>query len=193
MPGKNIKDLFKQLETLLKKDKKKTFIVVVCVFIILAGLIYIIKLNYNFIKESQNKQEGQQSTVTDDTGQPDAAKTSSTFLPELKRKMETGQEVRDPFNVALKLKGIINGGYGGDLAIIEAGNTAYVVKVGEELQGGWKVKEIKKNAVILTAGNQSLELKFNGRVNVNPNNNQNAAQNSADQKQPAGGQGSDGN
>ncbi|SFF92805.1 hypothetical protein SAMN05660649_00040 [Desulfotomaculum arcticum] len=187
MPGKNIKDLFKQFEALIKKDKKKTLTVVVCVFIILAGLIYIIKLNYNFIKESQSKQEGQQSTATSGSGQPDADKTASTLLPELKRKTETGQELRNPFNVALKLKGIINGGNGGDLAIIEAGSTTYIAKVGEEIQGGWKIKEIKDGVVILTTGKQSLELKFNGQANIRIGDN-----NNADQEQSVNGQGGDG-
>lgn len=188
MPGKNIKDLFSQLETVIKKDKKKTLIAVVCVFIILTGLIYIVKLNYNFIKQAQNDQTGQPSAATSGNGQPDS-KTPSTLLPDLKRKIETGQEVRDPFNVALKLKGIINGGNGGDLAIIEAGNTSYVAKVGEEIKSGWKVKEIKKDVVILTADNQSLELKFNGQANIKTNNNQNTA----DPKQQLDGQGSDSN
>lgn len=182
MPGKNIKDLFNQLEALIKKDIKKTIIVMVCIIIIAAGLIYIIKLNYNFIKKYQENQAEQQSTAANGSSQPDVGKTASTFLPELKRKTETGQEVRDPFNVALKLKGIINGGNGSDLAIINGGSTSYIVKVGEEIQGGWKVKEIKEDAVILTSGNQSLELKFNGRVSQKINNSQNTAD---QEEQPA--------
>lgn len=182
MSGVKINEIFDQLVPVIKKHKKNIAIAAVLLLISVTGLVYIIKLNYNFIKAARVEQTGQQTAAAaENKEQPDAAKNASTYLPELKRKMPNEPEVRDPFNVAYNLKGVIIGGNGGSMAIIEAGNTAYVAGVGEEIEGGWRVKEIKEDAVTLAAGDQIMQLKFNGRVKTMP-----TEADTSEQTQPAG-------
>lgn len=165
MPGSKINQILGQLVPLIKNHKKNAAVAAVLVLASFAGLAYIIKLNLDFVKAAQVEPAGHLKQVAAGVEErPDDVNNAGTYLPELKRKIESEPEVRDPFNVAYNLKGVITGGNSGSMAIIEAGNTAYVAGVGEDIEGGWKVKEIKAGAVTLTAGEQVMELKFNGRV-----------------------------
>jgi len=100
------------------------------------------------------------------------AAPSLTYLPDTEREKD-GQNgdlktsLRDPFTGAVVLKGIIRGG-DKDFAIIEAGQTAYVVSTGDNVAGGWTVKGIDKDNVILKAGKQELRLGFSGRLKAEP-------------------------
>ena len=182
MPDRKINQLLGQLAPLIKNHKKNAAVAAVLVLASFAGLAYIIKLNFDFVKASQVKPAGLQHQVAAGIKeQPDDVNNAGTYLPELKRKIESEPEFRDPFNVAYNLKGVITGGNSGSMAIIEAGNTAFVAGVGEDIEGGWKVKEIKAGAVTLSAGEQIMELKFNGRVKTRQ-----IQVNTTDNAQPAG-------
>jgi len=95
-----------------------------------------------------------------------------TYLPDLTRTIDgqkpaaepAAQQPRDPFAGGMALKGIITGGSGGDLAVIEAGNTAYILGVDATVAGEWTVKEINKDSVIMTSQEQELRLEFNGKA-----------------------------
>ena len=105
-------------------------------------------------------------------GEGGQAAENFTYLPDLTRTIDgqkpaTGpvtQQPRDPFAGGMALKGIITGGTGGDLAVIEAGNTAYILGEGATVDGEWTVKEIKRDSVIMTSQDQELCLEFNGKA-----------------------------
>ncbi|ACA59478.1 hypothetical protein Daud_0966 [Candidatus Desulforudis audaxviator MP104C] len=101
---------------------------------------------------------------------PDKAGQAYEVLPKTKRPLDPVPEetpkrkqVKDPFIGPLELAGVILGGRGGNLAIIEAGDAAYVVSEGDLVQSVWTVSKIDKDTVLLTAGEQELELSLAGR------------------------------
>lgn len=95
-----------------------------------------------------------------------------TYLPETYRTVEENQpraglspeQLRDPFAGAMALRGVILGGDGGDLAVIETGSTAYIVGKGEKIAGDWTVADIKSGTVLLKSDNRELQLEFSGRA-----------------------------
>ncbi|MEW6540174.1 MAG: hypothetical protein AB1402_00985 [Bacillota bacterium] len=104
------------------------------------------------------------ATGTDKAGQ------AYEVLPETKRPLDPPPEetserkpIKDPFAAPLELVGVILGGRGGDLAIIEAGGAAYVVSEGDLVQSVWTVAEIGPGTVLLTSGEQELMLSLAGR------------------------------
>lgn len=117
--------------------------------------------------------------VTPGGANPDVAGTEAdkdggqniTYLPAPTRTMDepggsttlAGVQLRDPFGGGMILRGIIAGG-GDDLAVIEAGTTAYVVGKGAKVAGDWTVAEINSDTVLLKAEKKELLLEFNGRA-----------------------------
>ncbi|HIE13230.1 MAG TPA: hypothetical protein EYP63_07385 [Desulfotomaculum sp.] len=71
--------------------------------------------------------------------------------------------VKDPFAGPMALLGVVLGGRGGDLALIEAGGYAYVAAEGEKVAGIWEVAEITEEAVLLKAGERERRLELTGR------------------------------
>lgn len=162
MPMAKININREQIAKYVLNNKKQVIIAGVLFLVGLMVLTVLFKLNHDFIKQSQGEQL-QQQTGSETTNSPDPG-ALSTYLPDTSRKLEDNQEIRDPFSRGMMLKGIITGGSGGNLAIIESGTTAFVVGPGDEMEGGWTVAEIKSGAVILKMGVHKMQLEFNGRV-----------------------------
>jgi len=160
MPKININR--EQLTQFVFNNKKNLIIGGVILLVGFIILVVLFRLNYNFINKNRDEQI-QQQTGSETAKSPDSG-TVSTYLPDTGRKLEDSSEIRDPFSSGMVLKGIITGGSGGNLAIIESGNTAFVAGPGEEIAGGWTVTEIKRSAVIIKMGIHKLQLDFNGRV-----------------------------
>jgi hypothetical protein len=74
---------------------------------------------------------------------------------------------RDPFTGPMVLKGIIQGGKGGGLAIIEVNGTTFIAEEGSSVAGSWMVTEVRSNLVILVDGEQRLQLEFGGKMTTN--------------------------
>lgn len=70
----------------------------------------------------------------------------------------------DPFAGPMFLRGIIRGGKGGNLAIIETNGTTFIAEEGSSIAGVWSVLEVRSDAVILIAGDQQLQLEFGGKM-----------------------------
>jgi hypothetical protein len=66
----------------------------------------------------------------------------------------------DPFAAPIKLTGVVIGGFGGPMAIIESGGSSFIVKVGDYVDDLWAVLEIKREMVVLQAYNQEISLFF---------------------------------
>ena len=104
-----------------------------------------------------------------------AGQKSISVLPETRRAPaeqaepfppSNSKETVDPFAGPAVLRGVLTGGGGNNLAIIEIGGATYVVAPGDKITGDWAVAEVKNGLVILTAREQEMRLEFNGKVKV---------------------------
>lgn len=64
----------------------------------------------------------------------------------------------DPFADPMRLTGIVTGGRGGSMAIIESSGTSYIVSVGDYVDDLWAVRDITGSMVIMRAYNQEVYL-----------------------------------
>lgn len=176
LPGINkekIKQIWKKLNETnvdeilpyLKRNKKQALQVTggIVAFIL---LIFLIRLNVNFFANKETAVQPQGTTTPSKVAKEPP---SSTFLPETKRVLDQKgdeKQERDPFGGTIKLKGIMVGGGGDNLAIMEMANTAYIAGPGTELPGGMIVKEVEKSQVILESVHGKLYLKFDGRNTI---------------------------
>lgn len=62
----------------------------------------------------------------------------------------------DPFADPMRLTGVVVGGYGGTMAIIESSNTSYIVSVGDYVDDIWLVHRISRDGAVLRAGGQEI-------------------------------------
>ncbi len=66
----------------------------------------------------------------------------------------------DPFSDPMRLTGVLYGGRGGALAIIESSGTSYIVSEGDYVDDLWAVRSIVRDSVVLRAHNQEVRLYF---------------------------------
>ncbi len=66
----------------------------------------------------------------------------------------------DPFSDPMRLTGVLYGGRGGPLAIIESSGTSYIVSEGDYVDDLWAVRSIVRDSVVLRAHNQEVRLYF---------------------------------
>jgi hypothetical protein len=64
----------------------------------------------------------------------------------------------DPFTDPMRLTGVVIGGRGGAMAIIESSGTAYIVAVGDYVDDLWAVRQITRDMVVMRAYNQEVSL-----------------------------------
>lgn len=146
----------------VKKGKKllrnKRVLLIGLAVLVVAGIGIVLILNRAATKPS-----------TPGSGNPtDISGDEAEMLPQSKR--DNGQtqnfEVfsRDPFASPLKLTGIVTGGTGGSMAIVESSGTTYVVSVGDVIDDFWTVLKITHEMVLLTAGDRDVSLRLHHRV-----------------------------
>ncbi|MCL6638669.1 MAG: hypothetical protein K6T80_03175 [Firmicutes bacterium] len=156
-PGRILARITHLVKDSLQSSEKRILIYIACGFLIVAVMMGV------FVA----KRNGARSAAGAVSEKDKNAAQSLTYLPDTKRD-KGGQGVadltfREPFAGAVVLKGILTGGGGKDLAIIEAGQTSYIVGKGDRVAGNWVVASISADAVVLTSGGQELRLEFNGR------------------------------
>ncbi|GAB6156869.1 hypothetical protein JCM39194_00690 [Desulfotomaculum varum] len=144
------------------KQNKRQSLLTGGALLVLIGLVLLVKWNVAFFNSQADRPAP--AGVWLNQAAPAASQPTTTLLPETKRTMEERPQPRDPFSGSLQLKGVITGGGGDNLAIIEAGNVSYIVGPGKELAGGLVVKEVNNNSVVLQAASGKIYLEFNGRV-----------------------------
>ncbi len=66
----------------------------------------------------------------------------------------------DPFSDPMRLTGVVFGGRGGAMAIIESSGTSYIVAEGDYVDDLWAIRSIHRDTVILRAHNQEVKLFF---------------------------------
>ena len=70
------------------------------------------------------------------------------------------QPYMDPFSDPMKLTGVVFGGRGGAMAIIESSGTSFIVSEGDYVDDFWAVRSIFPDSVILRAHSQEVSLYF---------------------------------
>ncbi len=74
------------------------------------------------------------------------------------RSWATFNPINDPFAEPMKLTGVVIGGRGGTMAIIESGGTSYIVSEGDYVDDLWAVLVIRRGTAVLRAYNQEVTL-----------------------------------
>ena len=138
----------------LKQNKKVSLLLGLAV-IVVVGLFFLIRLNQQVFSTAEQQT---------DPGPKANTPAATVMLPEPKRTIDDRPAIKDPFSGTMTLKGVITGGGGSNLAIIEIGNISYVAAQGDELAGGLVVEEVKGDLVILKSAQDKVLLQLNGRM-----------------------------
>lgn len=149
--------------------QKKTLAVVASMLVILfsAGLIYsTLSGHTNAAPTAPQPPTQAVAPVTgdgdteDDNGDEMSLENEQVeVLPRVERMDdEPSLKPMDPFAAPPLLVGVLLGGGGDDIAIIEAGGKTFIVKTGEMIAGLWKVAEIHKDRVVISIGGQQTIL-----------------------------------
>lgn len=164
----DISDPGKALDTkTLEIFKNKRFLVIVGLLILLAfaGSIYgMIILAGRTASETVLKLPDQAGSFPAELAEADVVEV----LPQQRRYTDpdrdntwsTYNQFTDPFAEPMRLTGVVVGGRGGNMAIIEAGGASYIVSVGDYVDDLWAVYRISRTVVVLRAQNQEVSLFF---------------------------------
>lgn len=145
--------------------KNKRFIIIagIILFITVFGIVYtIVMLTDQTASEAVPLQSG---TTDFNPSDPDSADMVEV-LPQMQRDNETGDDgsrpsygpIMDPFADPIRLTGVVLGGRGGNMAIIESSGTSFIVMVGDYVDDLWAVHQISRGMAVLRAQNQELTL-----------------------------------
>jgi hypothetical protein len=163
-PGK-IKDIKMPKLPEFLRNRSRVFLTVAgsIIFVALAGGIYgIILLSSH--TASGISAAGPETTPDTNQDIPDVAEV----LPQQIRAGENSEAnswsafsaISDPFAGPMKLTGVVIGGIGGPMAIVESSGTAFIVFEGDYVDDLWAVNRITREMVILRSHNQEVSLYF---------------------------------
>lgn len=131
-----------------------------------AGIIFVLLLVLVIVKVKLSSDQAQNLVNTVSTNKSVPLDKMYNYLPATKRTLKDHPQGQDPFSTTMTLQGIIDGGKDGNLAIIQAEGTVYVVSKGMSVADVWQVKDINKSTVILFNGDKKINLKFGGSTIV---------------------------
>lgn len=72
----------------------------------------------------------------------------------------------DPFADPLNITGVISGGRGGSMAIIESGSASHVVSAGDYVNGVWSVRRVEEDRAVLRARDREITIFLEGPPQV---------------------------
>lgn len=163
---KIISNLFKSFDfKSMEIFKNKRFLILAGVILFLAvfGLAYsIVILTDRTAIEQVPTQPGTTGQVPSDSDNANLVEV----LPQLQRSSEEVADgaltslnpIMDPFAEPIKLTGVVIGGRGGTMAIIESSGTSFIVAVGDYVDDLWAVYQITRGSAVLRARNQEVVL-----------------------------------
>ena len=158
-PGKALD--FKTLQ--IFKNKRFLIIVGVILFLAVAGGIYSIIV---FADRTASESSIAEPDVTDSVPGDSEAADLVEVLPQQRRDNEDSEEsswiisepMMDPFAEPMKLTGVVIGGRGGTMAIVESSGSSYIVAVGDYVDDLWAVYQFTRGRVVLRAHNKEVSL-----------------------------------
>ncbi len=132
-------------------NKGLTVLLSVLILLFSAGLIFL-----SIPDDAPATSDPLPAITTDFNGLPEEADPDSEqveILPQLERMEREGAlQPLDPFAAPPMLMGVLLGGGGEDIAIIEAGGNTYITRIGDRVAGLWQVREIHKDKAIIRMG-----------------------------------------
>jgi hypothetical protein len=66
----------------------------------------------------------------------------------------------NPFELPMKVTGVVIESNDKSIAIIETAHTSYIVKVGDFISDSWQVRNIEENGVLLVNGQKEAHIPF---------------------------------
>ena len=148
--------------------ENKSLLFTIPVFVVLLVIVLFVYVSGNkddtaeVITPTSTPVATEQQTPTDtqpvETSTPDDQETIVTPLPDTERDKDSDEIYRNPFAVPYKVSGIIYSSKGDSVAIIEAENKSFIVKVGDNAEDFFTVLDISKNSVTLEVEGQELIL-----------------------------------
>lgn len=143
----------------LQQKKFNRIVALIFAFVIIAGIA---ALAISLLKQ----RSGPDPLNNGAAGNNNDAETGEV-LPQTIREPANADDAiwfsRDPFAAPLKLTGVISGGWGDPIAIIESGSAAYIVSVGDIINDVWTVAQIVNDTVVLKAPDREVKLQLNHR------------------------------
>ena len=147
-----------------KFPQNRLFIIIAGSILLLAvaGGLYSVLIIAGRSAADQELTEGsQESSVNGDD-----IVEQAEVLPQQIRKDEDSEDsgwstfnpMTDPFGGPMKLTGIVTGGRGGPMAIVESSGNSYIVSEGDYVDDLWVVFEVSPEVVIMRAHNQEVSL-----------------------------------
>ncbi|MCJ7806511.1 MAG: hypothetical protein MUP57_03050, partial [Clostridia bacterium] len=158
-PGKALD--FKPLQIF----KNKRFVIIAGAILLLAvagGIYSVVVLADRTTSESRIIEPDATGLAPGDSDAADLVEV----LPQQRRDNEDSEEqswttfdpMMDPFAEPMKLTGVVIGGRGGTMAIVESSGSSYIVAVGDYVDDLWAVYQITRGMVVLRAHNQEVSL-----------------------------------
>lgn len=159
------------------KDKKNRTYLILAGLLLAAALAVALALNMGVLTGADDETGAAANPAAGNTASvlPETSRTQNSS-PRDPAEAQGSQRAIDPFAGPMTLKGILLGGGSSDLAIIQVGDTTYVVGKDMVLAETWTVSEINAKEVILTTQNETIRLEFSGRLTSKTKEPENTAQ-----------------
>ncbi len=143
-------------------------------FYVIAGLILLLAVGlsiFSLVIINNRNDVAEEPQTTDLTAMNDDVEGTAEVLPQQVRSNDDDDQDEerswtayeapvDPFADPMRLTGVLYGGRGDPLAIIESSGTSYIVYEGDYVDDLWAVRSIVRDSVILRAHNQEVKLYF---------------------------------
>lgn len=158
-----------------KKPSKLTELAGNKLYLVIAGVILLLAVTGTTygalaLRNDRNAVAGPDNqTLSGTAGNDSTVADTAEVLPQQIRTNTTEEDENnwsgfepfiDPFADPMKLTGVVIGGRGGAMAIVESGGTSYLVAVGDYVDDLWAVFQITRDMVVLRAHNQEVSLFF---------------------------------
>ncbi|NMB97743.1 MAG: hypothetical protein GYA02_14215 [Clostridiaceae bacterium] len=159
-----IKDAFLEF---FKKNKNAVYllpilvvVLIIAIVVFINGEIYIPASNINLQDQTDNSPVDGHDGIT--------ASNTIEILPKIERSEEDkknnsniiSNSSANPFELPMKVTGVVIESNDKSIAIIETAHTSYIVKVGDFISDSWQVRNIEENGVLLVNGQKEAHIPF---------------------------------
>ena len=130
------------------------------VLLVAAGAVFFLTGIWRGPDSALPGDEQEQDAVSPGEEEVDKDDQHTEMLPQTTREEDEDRKIRDPFGEPAVLLGLISGGQGEDLAIIQASDTTYVASPGDIIDDYWTLSKIDGRRVVLEAEDEAYNLEF---------------------------------
>ena len=165
-------DTLNKLKAIFSEFFKKNKSAVYLLPLMMVLLVVVIIMYSGGFKDRAVATNGNQNQTTNNTSSTseNSKGTSSEnkveVLPQTERTADDEKENTNtsnpvnPFELPMKLSGVLVGSNGDGVAIIETSQNSYIVREGELINNTWKVSKIEEKGVLLLNGDKEAYIEF---------------------------------